>query len=213
MPSTTSRLSSPPVLSPPSPTSAWASGCIRTRRLQGSAQSSLKSGKARSASSAAPQAPSTRRRKLYPAMKLECLAIVCAVAKFRPYLMSMSFEVYNDHYALQWLKTMRTGSALLHCWLAALKEYDFTVKHHPGKSQTHVDGLSCLPVDPPPPEDTIFQVQLLENEKEACRIVRELHTATHLGGHALWKLFRDRYSRNAAAASAWRPLRAVLNIN
>ena len=52
--------------------------------------------------------------KAYPATKLEHLAIVWAVAKFRPYLMSMSFEVYTDHYTLQWLKTMRTGSALLH---------------------------------------------------------------------------------------------------
>ena len=50
--------------------------------------------------------------KAYPSTKLECLAIVCAVAKFRPYLMAMPFEVYTDHYALQWLKTMRTGSAL-----------------------------------------------------------------------------------------------------
>ena len=90
-------------------------------------------------------------KKAYPATELECLAIVWAVAKFRTYLMSMSFEVYTDHCALQWLKTMRTGSALLHHWSAALEEYDFTVKHHPRKSQTHVDGLSCLPVDPPPP--------------------------------------------------------------
>ena len=47
--------------------------------------------------------------KAYPAAKLECLAIVWAVTKFCPYLMSMSFEVYTDHYALQWLKTMCTG--------------------------------------------------------------------------------------------------------
>ena len=53
-------------------------------------------------------------KKAYPATKLECLAIVWAIAKFHPYLMSMSFKVYTDHYALQWLKTMRTGSALLH---------------------------------------------------------------------------------------------------
>ena len=111
--------------------------------------------------------------------------------------MSIPFEVYTDHYALQWLKTMRMGSALLHCWSAALEEYDFTVKHSSGKSQTHVNGLSRLPVDPPPPEDTILQVRLLENEDEARKIARELHTATHLSGHALWKLFCDRYTHKA----------------
>ena len=92
---------------------------------------------------------------------------------------------------------MRTGSALLHRWSAALEEYDFIVKHWPGKSQTHVDGLSRLPVDPPPPEDAILQIRLLEDEDEARKIASELHTATHLGGHALWKLFHDQYSHKA----------------
>ena len=131
--------------------------------------------------------------KAYPATKLECLAIVWAVAKFRPYLMAMPFEVYTDNYALQWLKTMRTGSALLHRWSAALEEYDFTVKHRPGKAQTNLDGLSRLPVDPAPPEDVLLHIRLLETEEEARRLAQELHSATHLGGQALWKLFRDRY--------------------
>ena len=135
--------------------------------------------------------------KAYPATKLECLAIVWAVAKFCPYLMAMQFEVYTDHYALQWLKTMRTGSALLHRWSAALEEYDFTVKHRPGKAQTHIDGLSRLPVDPAPPEDVLLQIRPLKNEDEARNLARELHSATHLGGQALWKFFRDRYEYKA----------------
>ena len=183
-PSTASRPSSPPVLSPPSQTSACRFGYMQVREgkecIIWCASHSL-----------------NQAGKSYTATKLECLAIVWAVAKFRPYLMSMSFEVYTDHYALQWLKTMCTGSALLHRWSAALEEYDFVVKHRPGKSQTHVDGLSRLPVDPPPPEDAILQVRLLEDEDEARKIARELHTATHLGGHALWRLFRDQYSHRA----------------
>ena len=134
--------------------------------------------------------------KAYPATKLECLAIVWAVAKFRPYLMAMPFEVFTDHYALQWLKTMRTGSALLHRWSAALEEYDFTIRHRPGKDQTHVDGLSRLPVGPAPPEDTLLHVQV-QTEEEAQKLAQELHSATHLGGQALWKLFSDRYSYKA----------------
>ena len=134
--------------------------------------------------------------KSYPTTKLESLAIVWAVAKFRPYLMAMPFEVYTDHYALQWLKTMRTGSALLHRWSAALEEYDFTVHHRPGKVQTHVDGLSRLPVGPAPPEDALLHIQV-DSEEEARKLAQELHSATHLGSQALWKLFSDRYSHKA----------------
>ena len=91
---------------------------------------------------------------------------------------------------------MRTGPALLHRWSAALEEYDFTVRHRPGKVQTHVDGLSRRPVDPAPPEDALLHIQV-DSEEEARRLGQELHTATHLGGQALWKLFSDRYSHKA----------------
>ena len=110
--------------------------------------------------------------------------------------MAMPFEVYTDHYVLQWLKTMRTGCALLHRWSAALEEYDFTVHHRPGKAQSHVDGLSRLPVGPAPPEDTLLHIQL-NTEDEARKLAQELHSATHLGGQALWKLFSDRYAHKA----------------
>ena len=85
------------------------------------------------------------------------------------------------------------GSALLHRWSAALEEYDFTVHHRPGKVQTHVDGLSRLPVGPAPPEDALLHIQV-DTEEEARRLAQEPHSATHLGGQALWKLFSDCYS-------------------
>ena len=91
---------------------------------------------------------------------------------------------------------MRTRSALLHRWSAALEEYDFTICHRPGKAQTHVDGLSRLPVRPAPPEDTLFHVQI-DAEEEARRLAQELHSATHLGSQAFWKLFSDRYAYKA----------------
>ena len=153
-PSTTSKPSSPPAQSLPSRTLTSPSGCTPMPQPQASELSSLKYKKARSASFVVPRVPLTRLRR--HTLLLECLAIVWAVAKIHPYLMSMSFEVYTDHYDLQWLKTMRTGSAHLHRWSAALEEYDFTVRHRPGKSQIHVGGLSRLPVDPPPPEDTLL---------------------------------------------------------
>ena len=72
------------------------------------------------------------------------------------------------------------------------------MKHRPGKAQTRVDGLSWLPVDLAPPEDVLLHLRLLENEDEARKLARELHSATHLGGQALWKLFRERYDYKAS---------------
>ena len=57
----------------------------------------------------------------YPATKLECLVIVWATANLRPNLMFYKFDIYTGHYTLQWLKSMRMESALLHCWFASLE--------------------------------------------------------------------------------------------
>ena len=64
---------------------------------------------------------------------------------------------------------MRTGLALLHHWSAALEKFDFTVHHWPSKAQTHVDGLSRLPIEQAPPggEEAALTIQPLANKEAA----------------------------------------------
>ena len=54
---------------------------------------------------------------------------------FRSFLMATQFEILADHYALQWLRTIKNESALLHQWAASLEDYRFTILHRPGKLQ------------------------------------------------------------------------------
>ena len=71
----------------------------------------------------------------YSTTKKECLAIVWGVHMFRPFLVATQFEILTDHYALQWLRTMKNESALLHRWAASLEDYRFNILHRPGKLQ------------------------------------------------------------------------------
>ena len=134
--------------------------------------------------------------KNYPATKLDCIPIVWVTAKLHPYLLSNKFDLHTDHYALQWPKSMRTGSVILHLWSVALEKFSFTIHHCPGKDQGHVDGISCLPVEDSPPDgkEAALLVQTLTSEEAAQQAAQELHCATHVGGDTLWKLFRDHFS-------------------
>lgn len=53
-----------------------------------------------------------------------------------------------DHHSLQWLKSMKSETAILPCCQQELEEFSFEVKHWPGKSQNHTDVLCHLPADP-----------------------------------------------------------------
>ena len=65
---------------------------------------------------------------------------------------------------------------------------------------TRANAVKPLAVRRPPtiapPEDALMHLQV-DTEEEAGCLAQELHTATHLGGQALWKLFSDRYFHKA----------------
>ena len=101
----------------------------------------------------------------YSTTKKECLAVVWGVQVFRPFLVATHFEILTDHYALQWLRSMKSTSAILHRWAAALEDYRFTILHRPGKLQGHVDALSRLPT-----ENLLFTVEGKIKVPEKSRI-------------------------------------------
>lgn len=56
----------------------------------------------------------TTSERHYDAINLECLTIIWALWTFRHYMIGSPFEVIMDHCALQWLKTMKSETAILH---------------------------------------------------------------------------------------------------
>ena len=127
----------------------------------------------------------------YSTTKKECLAIVWGVQVFRPFLVATHFEILTDHYALQWLRSMKSTSAILHRWAAALEDYRFTILHRPGKLQGHVDALSRLPT-----ENLMFTLEgkIQVSEGEAETVIKEVHRQGHLGENKTWKAFNRKYS-------------------
>ena len=74
----------------------------------------------------------------------ELLAIVEALAKWRQYLLDAAepFEVWMDHENLKYFKEPHKLNGQQARWYLKLQDYDFTLKHIPGKMNTKADILS-----------------------------------------------------------------------
>ena len=75
----------------------------------------------------------------------EVLAVVWSCEALRPYLTGRQFVLETDHSNLVWLlasNVQRTGR--LARWVLRLQEFDFQIRHRPGKANTNADALSRL---------------------------------------------------------------------
>lgn len=82
----------------------------------------------------------------YPAHKLEFVALKWAVCeKFHDYLYGSKFEAVTDNNPLTYIFTTAKLDATGQRWVAALSDYNFTIKYRSGKKNADADGLSrCL---------------------------------------------------------------------
>ena len=83
----------------------------------------------------------------YLTTKKECLAVLYAIAKFRPYLYGRKFTLMNDHGPLKWIDSVKDPRQRLIRWRLKLQDYEYTFKYKPGKLNIKADALSRNPVE------------------------------------------------------------------
>ncbi|XP_068142921.1 uncharacterized protein [Drosophila tropicalis] len=83
----------------------------------------------------------------YSATEKECLAIVWAVRKLRPYLEGYHFKVVTDHMALKWLNSIDSPTGRIARWALELHQYDFEISYRKGKLNIVADALSRQPIE------------------------------------------------------------------
>lgn len=84
----------------------------------------------------------TRQERAYTTTERECLAVIWAMEKLRPYLDGIKFTVITDHYSLLWLDRLKNPTGRLARWAVRMQGFDFAIVHRKGKDHVVPDFLS-----------------------------------------------------------------------
>lgn len=72
----------------------------------------------------------------------ELYTLVCAVQKWRPYLVGQTFIIKTNQQSLKFLLEQRIGTLAQQKWLTKLLGYDFSIEYKRGKENRVADALS-----------------------------------------------------------------------
>ena len=84
----------------------------------------------------------TKAERNYSATERECLGVIWATEYFEYYLLGAPFIIYTDHDPLTYLRSVSQPHGRLARWMLKLEQFEYQIRHKPGKSISHADGLS-----------------------------------------------------------------------
>lgn len=87
----------------------------------------------------------TPTQNRYSSNERECLAVVWATKRYRPWLEGAPFLLKTDNQAITWLHRMKDTRSKLLRWALLLQEFSFRVEHCPGRLNQLPDALSRNP--------------------------------------------------------------------
>jgi hypothetical protein len=112
----------------------------------------------------------------YSAEKMEAFAVIWAVRRWHEYLLGSHFTIETDNRALKWMFGQKNLSGVIARWVMTMNQYDYEVRHKPGKFNRVADALSRS--FPQTPEDKLCTAEDLA--KAALEDVYVPMTPTHL---------------------------------
>lgn len=85
----------------------------------------------------------TPAQQKYHVTEKECLAVLTAINKFRPYIEGAPrFIVVTDHASLKWLQNLKDPAGRLARWALQLQGHNYVIEHRKGREMALPDALS-----------------------------------------------------------------------
>ncbi|KAL7293051.1 hypothetical protein TKK_0013495 [Trichogramma kaykai] len=134
----------------------------------------------------------------YSTSEKECLAILWAIKKLRPYVEGYEFTVITDHSALTWLKNLKDPTGRLARWALQMQQWQFRVIHRKGSMMKVPDALSRMHDENSVASEEITEVAALSFTQEVTDpwyIKMRNEVAKHPDKYRNWRVDGDRLYR------------------